>query len=288
MKNTCHVCGKKYDDNLKMCPNCGSPNTTISKDIKKSHVSKAPKKNPKTIEELKQWYIDAHLPPENITRFFIGKNCKEKKAFGIYKDTNTDHFVVYKNKANGVRAIRYEGFDEAFAVNELYLRLKQEIANQKKLNSDKKKNNKNSKIERFIFRFRKIKNIFVNVILGFLFISIIVCLVENYIDEKRTPPRGYYVRDDDTYYYQYGDWYIYNNLTNDWNYYKEKDKNDLYDNYREYQDDSKTSNHTFENSPYYYEIDESSDNDSDYESSWDYDSGGSSWDSSGTDWNSDW
>lgn len=86
----------------------------------------------KTIEELKQWYIDAHLPPENITRFFIGKNCKEKKAFGIYKDTNTGHFVVYKNKANGVRAIRYEGFDEAFAVNELYLRLKQEIANQKK------------------------------------------------------------------------------------------------------------------------------------------------------------
>ena len=29
---------------------------------------------PTTIEELKQWYAARHLPPEEVTRFFIGKN----------------------------------------------------------------------------------------------------------------------------------------------------------------------------------------------------------------------
>ena len=38
---------------------------------------------PKTIEELKQWYIDRNLPAERVTRFFIGKDYKGSKAFGI-------------------------------------------------------------------------------------------------------------------------------------------------------------------------------------------------------------
>lgn len=48
-----------------------------------------PNEAPKTIEELKQWYVDHKLPDENITRFFIGKNYTEKRAFGIYKDEQT-------------------------------------------------------------------------------------------------------------------------------------------------------------------------------------------------------
>ena len=40
-------------------------------------------------------------------------------------------FIVYKNKADGTRAVRYKGTDEAYAVNELYLKLKDEILNQK-------------------------------------------------------------------------------------------------------------------------------------------------------------
>ena len=58
-------------------------------------------------------------------RFFIGINYKKPKAFGIYQDG--DQFIVYKNKANGERAIRYQGTDETYAVNELYLKLKSEI-----------------------------------------------------------------------------------------------------------------------------------------------------------------
>ena len=54
------------------------------------------------------------MPPEETTRFFIGKNTKEPKAFGIYEENGI--FVVYKNKANGQRAIRYQGTDEAYVL----------------------------------------------------------------------------------------------------------------------------------------------------------------------------
>ena len=69
----------------------------------------------------------------------IGKNIKEPKAFGIYKDGR--NFIVYKNKANGQRAVRYKGTDEAYAVNELYMRLKEEILNQKSNNLTKRERN---------------------------------------------------------------------------------------------------------------------------------------------------
>ena len=121
MKVKCDYCGQLIDENLPTCPNCGGSLSTSNR------VSGG---QPKTIEELQQWYKDHHLPPENITRFFIGKDIKEPKAFGIYKNSSGD-FVVYKNKANGERAVRYEGADEGYAVNEIYQRLRAEIADQK-------------------------------------------------------------------------------------------------------------------------------------------------------------
>ena len=90
---------------------------------------------PKTIEELKQWYRDHNLPPAETTRFFIGINYTNPKAFGIYKEGN--EFIVYKNKADGTRSIRYQGEDEAYAVKELFLKLKSEISNQKAHNQEK-------------------------------------------------------------------------------------------------------------------------------------------------------
>lgn len=68
--------------------------------------------------------------------FLLASIVNETKAFGIYQDG--DQFIVYKNKANGERAIRYQGTDEAYAVNELYLKLKSEILNQKANNQTRK------------------------------------------------------------------------------------------------------------------------------------------------------
>ena len=38
--------------------------------------------------------------------------------------------IVYKNKSDGSRAIRYQGLDEAYAVNEIYLKLQVEMQKQ--------------------------------------------------------------------------------------------------------------------------------------------------------------
>ena len=121
MKIRCDYCGAMIDETSVRCPNCGAP---------LSGADRTSDEQPKTIEELKAWYEAHHLPPENITRFFIGKNIIEPKAFGIYQDSTGD-YVVYKNKSTGERAIRYKGSDQAYAVNELYQRLKAEIVDQK-------------------------------------------------------------------------------------------------------------------------------------------------------------
>lgn len=123
MQVKCKYCGSWIDDSAEQCPNCGAVNDQLKRFVNIT---------PKTIEELKQWYIDRNLPDENITRFFIGKDIKEPKAFGIYKDGS--NFIVYKNKADGSRAIRYKGKDESYAVNEIFLKLKEEILNQKNHN----------------------------------------------------------------------------------------------------------------------------------------------------------
>ncbi len=129
MKIRCEYCGQMFNDTLEKCPNCGAPNEAV---VRKSG------NQPLTIEELQKWYRDHGLPSYETTRFFIGINYKQPRAFGIYKKANGD-CVVYKNKDNGERAIRYEGSDEAYAVNEIYQRLKQEIIQQKKASIGKQK-----------------------------------------------------------------------------------------------------------------------------------------------------
>lgn len=120
MEIKCEFCGAYINDTDATCPNCGAVN---------EHHKRTADHTPQTIEELKQWYEDRHLPPYDVTRFYIGVNYQSPKAFGIYEDNGK--FIVYKNKADGSRAIRYQGTDEAYAVNELYLKLKSEILNQK-------------------------------------------------------------------------------------------------------------------------------------------------------------
>lgn len=130
VKIRCEYCGSMMNDTEEACPSCGAPNR---------NVRRSSGDQPLTIAELKRWYESKGLPPENVTRFFIGKNVREPRAFGIYFDENTGNFVVYKNKDSGARAVRYEGTDEAYAVNELFQRLKQEITQQKMLNAKRQK-----------------------------------------------------------------------------------------------------------------------------------------------------
>ena len=120
MELKCEYCGAFMNDTDKTCPNCGAVN---------KHHKRVADHTPQNIEELKKWYEDRNLPPYETTRFFIGIDYKKPKAFGIYEENG--EFIVYKNKADGSRAVRYRGSDEAYAVNEIYLKLKSEILNQK-------------------------------------------------------------------------------------------------------------------------------------------------------------
>ena len=189
-KVKCQYCDSYIDDALEKCNVCGATN---------EHHRRIADGTPKTIEELQQWYVARNLPPEEITRFFIGKDIKEPKAFGIYK--HNGRVTVYKNKANGERAIRYSGTDEAYAVNELYLKLKEVILRQKSLNIKRKKTStdkgmhKKSKKKKTFAEYFGIGCI---VFLCLLVIGIILCGT----GVLQSGPAGYFLTDDYNGYYR--------------------------------------------------------------------------------------
>ncbi len=235
---------------------------------------------PKTIEELKKWYIDRDLPAESVTRFFIGRDYKGAKAFGIYKDEFTGRCVVYKNKADGSRAVRYEGEDEAYAVNEFYKKLKSEIYHQK--NNNPQNYNNDYGYNGINYTGKSVKLVSPVVFMA-IFISII--LVIGFTIAKM-PKRGYYKYNNDYYYYQSGSWYRYNE-SGGWGNTNVPQvlEEDYSDYYRSYNYMYSYGIDDFEDSIYYEEP--TSSYSSDYDSDYDWDSG-SSWDSDYTDWDSDW
>lgn len=329
MRVKCEYCHGEMDDKSPYCPNCGAPNHNIHQTVDGT---------PKTIEELKQWYIKRNLPPAETTRFFIGVDYKKPKAFGIYKDSNTGEFIVYKNKADGSRAIRYQGCDEAYAVNELYMKLKSEILNQKELNSQKRSNASQRDVKGTLTTIgivvAFIAILFILIIIDDFFngfgISFGICIVASPIifvllssylrdkgifDTTSTNRRGilsfvvvfiavfcilfapihsystakYYVQDssDEIYCKYHNDWYVYdytNHLYTATDKPVDAVKTPVSSLYTENDDWNYSSFTEFKDSGSYdYYYPSSSDSDSDY--NW---SSSDSWDSSGTDWNSDW
>ena len=112
----CPYCGADVRSDEKNCPGCGAPNEL--------YVTETPAPaalRPKTMAELLDFAAQRRMPLEKM-RFFVGRDYREPKAFGIYRDAR-GNFIVYKNKSNSERSIRYSGPDEARAVGELYDKL---------------------------------------------------------------------------------------------------------------------------------------------------------------------
>ncbi len=282
MKVRCEYCKNYIDDSEEKCPNCGA----VNKDYKRTA-----NEMPTTIEELKKWYEDHHLPPSETTRFFIGIDYKEPRAFGIYKDPNTGKYVVYKNKEDGTRALRYEGKDEKYAVNELYLKLKEEVAFQKNLNYDKNDNKQEATTNPYIVQDKTTMRITLFFILIFA-ISVIFGGINN---RRSGPSRGYYSIDGTEYYYANGNWYWY--VDDKWSQTSEPEHDNRIDTYydKRYYDGSNSfpdikSSSVYDSS---WDLHDSWSSSSDWDSDLDWDSGdswdyGGTWDSGGIDWNSDW
>ena len=271
MKIKCSYCGSLISDTDEVCPNCGAPN---------EGVARAAEGVPKTIEELKSFCASHNMPLEKM-RFFIGVDYKEPKAFGIYKDENGD-FVVYKNKADGTRAIRYQGKDEVYAVNELYQKLKSEVMIRKQKNGSvqyvpKKKKKDNT--------WGIIALVFALIIGGAIFFATL----------DTVPDGGYYTYDDSYYYYDPfdRDWYYYN--YGSWTPTDSVDR-ELEKNYSSYYDGSVYSDEygasDFSDSDYYVDHGSGGSSSNSWDDDWDSNDWDSndydSWDAGDSDWDSDW
>lgn len=263
----CSWCGRWINDSDSVCPHCGGVNENYKRNSDEI---------PKTIEELKQWAVNHNLPLDQM-RTYIGENYTGPKAFGIYKDERSGKFIVYKNKADGSRAVRYEGSDEKYAVNELYLKMKERVSEQKAYQAGQlTKSSSNSK------KRRKKRS---NATMWYAIITyLVIMILASVIGVIGKPSRGYYNYNGNTYYYQKDDWYVYEDYM--WRRCYD-DLSDLYDNYTEYEvsDYNDYGVSDFKDTSYYDTSFTLSNDSWDDDDSW---SSGSSWSDSFDDWDSDW
>ena len=281
MKKTCDYCGNYLSDTDEVCPHCGAPNPNLKR---------AGEGVPATIDELLA-FCEKHRMPLEQMRFFIGEDCREARAFGVYQD-DEGMFVVYKNKADGTRAVRYRGKDEAYAVNELYQKLQSELLNQKQHQAETRSvpPQENHFAGQRKKKDRKRKTW---LIIGAV---LLIVLLTEWLG--REPASGYYSYGGNHYYSQSGNWYLFDNMLGDWiatevdsqlgHHYQDYYDSDTYEYGSDYSD--------WGDSEYAYDYSDSSDwggssNDDGWDSDWDdddWDYDYDDWDSGYTDWDSDW
>ena len=276
MERKCPYCGSTIDEKSQYCHICGTPLDVVQNKLGQK---------PQTIEELQAWYTDHHLPPEEVTRFFIGKNILEPKAFGVYKN-EVGEFVVYKNKASGERAIRYQGMDEAFAVGEILQKLRDEMAEQRARQRARKANAQQSDRPRATYATSTEESSGSSGIpdivkmFGFAVAFIVGCF---FFVSLNHVPNGYYKYQNIEYFLQGSTWYKYNSASDTWQRATEPMSkyitSDNADQYRFYGHQGTR----FESTEWY--DDGSSSDNSSYDDDWDDDD---DWDSGSTDWDSDW
>lgn len=279
MKIKCSYCDSLINDTDEVCPNCGAPN---------ENVVRTADGVPKTIDELKRFCQSHNMPLEKM-RFFIGIDYKEPRAFGIYKDENGD-FVVYKNKSDGSRAVRYKGKDEAYAVNEIYQKLKAEILVRKG-----KKNGSNNTPPPQPPKKKKNDNYIWRILVLIIVLIVGGAILAAYLDH--TPDGGYYNYNNSYYYYDpyYNDWYYYDDYYGGWSPAYDVDSQ-LSESYSDYYDGSYSSDYgisDFSDSEYYTDHGSGSSSGNSWDNDWDDDDWDSydtydSWDAGDSDWDSDW
>lgn len=267
----CQYCGTTLSSDTKICPSCGAPNPNYVENTARTIFF------PKTIAELQEYCAERGMPLLRM-RFFIGEDFKEPKAFGIYQDG--DDFVVYKNKANGQRAIRYRGPDEAHAVDEIFTKLLEECHNRGIYPDGKPEsgsgipsrsgrgrgNNRSSKSIRKIFLIAFMVSMAISVLAG----------VFSTIQHRND---GYYEYGNEVYYHYGNDWYHTSSSNDGWieSYDFPVDDYEDYAIGTDYDSDWGVSDFK-ESSAYQQIVEDNSSGSSDYDS----------WDSGGTDWDSDW
>lgn len=303
----CRYCGAVVSSEERYCPSCGAPNEGFVADTVRRIIT------PSTIEELKEYCAERNMPLLRM-RFFIGEDQREPRAYGIYRDGND--FIVYKNKADGQRAIRYQGPDEAHAVRELFLKLMAEcrlrgISPEGRI-QEKTSEGMQEKTSGSMKSSRKIspETLAIIVFAAIFILVFIIALFEDFHSSG-----GYYDPDRGPLYYPYqNDWdYSDNSYSeswygeDDWNYEDYSDEDDFPDDGYEDNDidyfhysggDDRDSDwgSSSEDTDTWVDSFDSSDSGDDWDSDWGssfddsdtWDNSFDSWDSGDTDWDSDW
>ena len=188
--------------------------------------------------------------------------------------------------------MRYEGTDEAYAVNELYMKMKERVAEQKahqSTSSAPKRSNTPNTGGKYP---KKKSSIGKTLFWLFCFMCIapaVGTMILAFVLDSNTPGRGYYDYNGTPYYYS-NDWYEWSGdswIEAPYSSWMDHDYADYYDSYGY---DSGADYDNFADSPYYStESDTSWDNGDDWNDSWDDDWGNDdSWNDSWDDWDSDW
>ena len=278
MQIKCSYCGNFISDTDPVCPHCNAPN---------EGVKRTSGGVPHTIEELKTFVREKNIPVDKF-RFFIGEDYRGPKAFGIYKDESSGNFVVYKNKSDGERSVRYEGKDEAYAVNEIYQKLKEQVSDYKNFRLQKEKSrgasSGHARTSADTGRSKGIPGV-TNKVITVLVIAIAIALfLFSRISRCNSrESKSFYNYNGSSYMYDTGTslWYLYNSLTDDYETVDaptelEDSADDYFDHIEEY--NTRTTDSSWDDDDDY---DWGSD---DWDSGWDSD-----WDSDwGSDWDSDW
>ena len=296
-QRTCPVCGLKFTSKSS-CPVCGARLTyspvrademrpkAASQALQGEKVSLSRFEegkritHPKTIAELQIYCAQKGMKLDKM-RFFIGQDYRGPKAFGIYREGNT--FIVYKNKDTGQRAVRYHGPDEAYAVNELFQKLLSEChmrgiypdrGDAIALTPGQIESSRQSALA--LRRSKRIKRL---VALGLLALFIAFCVWISRVG------KGYYRKGGKLYYHSDSVWYVYDGS---WSHYYGSIEDDYYLGYSydpDYGAYSVRDSYIWESDhPARSSSSYGSGRDDDWDSDWDWDS----WDSSDTDWGSDW
>jgi len=285
-RDRCPHCGALILPNEKFCGQCGAPLTGAEKAESASGESTGeqtpanaavagssgwqPGTRPRTIEQLQDFCAYNEMPLERM-RFFVGEDYREARAFGIYGDSG--RFVVYKNRSDGSRVVRYDGPDEAYAVGELYDKLLDECHRRdiwpdgKPADLEKRRRSE----KRRLIAIAVVAALLAGT-LGFIFYRIGAKKHANDGYYRFGGPGIYYCYGDDWYYSDDSDWV----QVDDGPYNDYDDRSDYYigDTY-----DSSWGHSDFEQSQAWAQIQEES-----RTSASDY----SGWDSGDTNWDSDW
>ncbi len=298
-RKQCPGCGAPLEAGWTHCAQCGlelkAPVESFS--VFQETPQPQPITHPKTIEELGQYCAERGMPLEKM-RFFIGRDYRQARAFGIYRDG--DRFVVYKNKADGSRAVRYQGPDEAYAVNELFQKLLSECHNRGiypenfgKPGGMRNRGASNAGTNgpsRASFRSRGKRKL--NSKTGYMILLIIaaVMLIVGAIVSTTGNRTGYYrgASPSDIYYYRGGDWYGYRDYGDHGDWYWIGRLFSVQTDYLGPGYDSSWGTSDFFTTDYYEQIREKEVREAEERRNNDWDDDWDDWDDWGTDWDSDW